>query len=99
MGIFKIAAVVPSTPGIHIPAVHTASSDVGIELPATWQQYQIPGQVTPSFWHHGAHPSSTTFQSHSYPPLPQAQVFYHFLLYIFKISLVLLTFNEKHLRL
>ncbi len=57
----RISAVVPSTPGIHIPAVHTASSDVGIELPATWQQCQIPGLVTPSFWHHGEHPSSTTF--------------------------------------
>lgn len=74
----RVTAVVPSTPGIHVPAVHTASSDVGIELPATWQQYQIPGQVTPSFWHHGAHPSSTTFYTPSYTPLPQAQVFYHF---------------------
>ncbi|PEJ70562.1 hypothetical protein, partial [Bacillus wiedmannii] len=61
----RVTAVVPSTPGIHVPAVHTASSDVGIELPATWQQYQIPGQVTPSFWHHGAHPSSTTFYNPS----------------------------------
>ncbi len=74
----RVTAVVPSTPEIHVPAVHTASSDVGIELPATWQQYQIPGQITPSFWHHGAHPSSTTFQSHAYPPLPQSQIFYHF---------------------
>ena len=54
----RVTAVVPSTPEIHVPAVHTASSDVGIELPATWQHYQIPSQITPSFWHHGAHPSS-----------------------------------------
>ncbi|PEY23064.1 hypothetical protein CN340_19540 [Bacillus anthracis] len=74
----RVTAVVPSTPEIHVPAVHTASSDVGIELPATWQHYQIPGQITPSFWHHGAHPSSTLFQSHAYPPLPQSQIFYHF---------------------
>ncbi|MCI4139649.1 hypothetical protein MMJ09_22450, partial [Bacillus vallismortis] len=58
--------------------VHTASSDVGIELPAIWKQYQSPGQATPSFWHHGAHPSSTTFYHPSHAPLPQAQVFYHF---------------------
>lgn len=37
----RVTAVVPSTHRIHVPAVHTASSDVGIELPATWQQYQI----------------------------------------------------------
>ena len=59
----RVTAVVPSTPEIHVPAVHTASSDVGIELPATWQHYQIPGQITPSFWHHGAHPSSTPFKA------------------------------------
>ena len=35
--LLRVTAVVPSTPGIHVPAVHTASSDVGIELPATWQ--------------------------------------------------------------
>ena len=45
----RVTAVVPSAPGIHVPAVHTASSDVGIELPATWQHYQIPGQITPHF--------------------------------------------------
>ena len=36
--LLRVTAVVPSTPGIHVPAVHTASSDVGIELPATWQR-------------------------------------------------------------
>lgn len=56
----RVTVAVPSIPEIHAPAVHTASSDVGIELPAIWQQYQSPGQATPSFWHHGAHPSSTT---------------------------------------
>ena len=76
--LLRVTAVVPSTPGIHVPAVHTASSDVGIELPATWRQYQIPGQVTPSFWHHGTHPSSTPIHSHSYPPLPPTQVFLSF---------------------
>ncbi|MGD6888393.1 hypothetical protein [Bacillus mobilis] len=74
----RITVAVPSVPSIHVPAVHTASSDVGIELPATWQQYQIPGQVTPSFWHHGTHPGSTTFYNPSYAPLPPTQVFYHF---------------------
>ena len=53
----RITVVVPSVPSIHVPAVHTASSDVGIELPAAWQQYQSPGQVTPSYWHHGTHPN------------------------------------------
>ena len=75
--LLRVTAVVPSTPGIHVPAVHTASSDVGIELPATWQQYQIRSNY-PSFWHHGTHPSSTPIHSHSYPPLPPTQVFYHF---------------------
>ena len=93
----RVTAVVPSISEIHAPAVHTASSDVGIELPATWQHYQIPGQVTPSFWHHGAHPSSTTFQSHAYPPQPQAQIFIISLQYISKIFMVLLTFKIHHL--
>ena len=44
--LLRVTAVVPSTPGIHVPAVHTASSDVGIELPATWQQYQIPVKLS-----------------------------------------------------
>ncbi len=35
----RVTAIVPSTPEIHVPAVHTASSNVGIELPVTWQQY------------------------------------------------------------
>ncbi|MFB4337953.1 hypothetical protein [Bacillus sp. BR_16] len=74
----RVTVAVPSIPEIHALAVHTASSDVGIELPAIWQQYQSPGQATPSFWHHGAHPSSTTFYHPSHAPLPQAQVFYHF---------------------
>ncbi|HDR7619610.1 TPA: hypothetical protein QCX66_005592, partial [Bacillus mycoides] len=74
----RITAVVPSAPSIHVPAVHTASSDVGIELPAAWQHYQSPDQVTPSFWHHGTHPSSsTTFYSPSYP-IPPTQFFYYF---------------------
>ena len=45
----RVTAVVPSTPEIHVPAVHTASSDVGIELPATWQQYQIQVKLLPHF--------------------------------------------------
>ena len=94
--LLRVTAVVPSTPGIHVPAVHTASSDVGIELPATWRQYQIPGQVTPSFWHHGTHPSSTPIHSHSYPPLPPTQVFYHFPSIFSKIFMVRLTFNSYH---
>lgn len=73
----RITAVVPAAPSIHVPAVHTASSDVGIELPAAWQQYQSTDQVTPSFWHHGTHPSSTTFYGPSYP-IPPTQIFYHF---------------------
>ena len=51
------------------------------------------GQITPSFWHHGAHPSSTPFQSHAYPPLPQSQIFIIFLQFIFKTSMVLLIFK------
>ena len=35
----RVTAIVPSTPEIHVPAVHTAISNVGIELPVTWQQY------------------------------------------------------------
>ncbi len=64
---------------------------------AIWQQYQSPGQATPSFWHHGAHPSSTTFYHPSHAPLPQAQVF--FIIshqFIFKIFMVRLTFKTHH---
>ncbi|PQZ53086.1 hypothetical protein CQZ94_22085 [Bacillus sp. MYb209] len=74
----RITAVVPSVPSAHVPAVHTASSDVGIELPASWQQYQFPGQVSPSFWHHGTHPSSTSYYHPSYPQVAPTQIFYHF---------------------
>ena len=73
----RITATVPSVPSIHAPAIHTASSDVGIELPATWQQYQLPGQVTPHFGImvriQVVLPFITTVMLHS-----PAQVFYHF---------------------
>lgn len=92
----RVTAVVPSTPGIHVPAVHTASSDVGIELPATWQQYQIPGQVTPHFG----------IMVHTQVVLPFiAIVILHYLRlksfiislqFISKIFMVRLTFNSYH---
>ncbi|MEK4707149.1 hypothetical protein [Bacillus sp. FSL R10-2780] len=74
----RIITAVPSVPSIHVPSVHTASSDVGIELPATWQQFQTPGQVTPVYWNHSTHPSSTGFYNPGYPPIPPTQIFYHF---------------------
>ena len=76
----RIAVLAPvASPSVHSVPVHTATSDVGIELPATWQQYQLPGATTPSFWHHGTHSASTPYQG----PLPVSshpylQIFYHF---------------------
>ena len=92
----RVTVAVPSIPEIHAPAVHTASSDVGIELPAIWQQYQSPGQATPSFWHHGAHPSSTTFiilATLHYLRLKSFIISHQF---IFKIFMVRLTFKTHH---
>ncbi|MDM5188562.1 hypothetical protein QUF99_14925 [Bacillus sp. DX4.1] len=75
----RIAVVAPAAPSVHIAPVHTASSDVGVQLPAVWQPYQLSGQ-TPSFWHHGTPPGST-YPSHTYPHYPTyaaPQFFYHF---------------------
>ena len=47
--LLRVTAVVPSTPGIHVPAVHTASSDVGIELPATWRNIKFPVKLPHHF--------------------------------------------------
>ncbi|KFN01078.1 hypothetical protein D0U04_07295 [Bacillus clarus] len=74
----RIVVAAPASPSVHVPAVHTATSDVGIELPATWQQFQGPGQGTPSFWHHGTHHiSSTPYTPYPSPYVP-TQIFYHF---------------------
>lgn len=89
----RVTAVVPSAPGIHVPAVHTASSDVGIELPATWQHYQIPGQITPHF--------GIMVHIQVVPPFKATLIlrylnlkfFIIFLQFIFKTSMVLLIFK------
>ncbi|MDF2084154.1 hypothetical protein [Bacillus pseudomycoides] len=76
----RIAVVAPvASPSVHSVPVHTATSDVGIELPETWQQYQLSGGATPSFWHHGTPPSGTTYYGHPpHSPYPPLQIFYHF---------------------
>ncbi|KEK24010.1 hypothetical protein [Bacillus gaemokensis] len=68
----RIAVAAPS---VHVSPVHTGSAGVGIELPAIWQQYQLPSEATPSFWHYGTH------SGHPYPatsPYAAPQIFYHF---------------------
>ncbi|PEY37212.1 hypothetical protein CN354_13520 [Bacillus cereus] len=76
----RIAVVAPVVPpSVHTVPVHTATSDVGIELPATWQQYQLPGATTPSFGYHGSHSASPPYQGPlSASPYPPLQIFYHF---------------------
>ncbi len=92
VGIIKSnLAVVPSTPGYTFPPFIQLVPMSVLNFP-TWQHYQIPGQIT-SFWHHGAHPSSTTFQNHSYPPLPQSQFFNIFLQLFSKFLMVILIFK------
>ncbi|EEL50730.1 hypothetical protein [Bacillus cereus] len=76
----RIAVVAPViAPSVHTAPVHTVTSDVGIELPATWQQYPLPGATTPSFWHQGSHSASPSYHG-SLPvsPYPSLQIFYHF---------------------
>ncbi|PGX97209.1 hypothetical protein COE15_17455 [Bacillus cereus] len=72
----RITVAAPVSPSVHLAPVHAAASDIGIELPAVWQQY--PPAETPSFWYHGAPPSSL---GHTYPVTSSyagPQIFYHF---------------------
>ena len=77
----RIAVAAPVAPSVHVAPVHTGSSDVGIELPTTWQHYQLPGAAVPSFWQHGTPPSGTPYYGPGYPtpsPYAPSQIFYHF---------------------
>ncbi|WP_017149617.1 hypothetical protein [Bacillus bingmayongensis] len=76
----RITVAAPVSPSVHVVPVHTTTSDVGIELPATWQQYPLPGEAIPSFWHHGAHPIDL-YYNHTYPvtfSYAAPKISYHF---------------------
>ncbi len=46
----RITVAAPMSPSTHVASIHAGTSDVGVALPTTWQDYQSPWGATPSFW-------------------------------------------------
>ncbi|GAB6482114.1 hypothetical protein J0818_29545 [Bacillus cereus] len=72
----RVEVVTPAVVTAHVPAVHTATADVGIDFPVFWQQHYhpIPGSQHGYHGYHGAHPTPHQY----YPTYPAFVYNYYF---------------------
>ncbi|MDA2623299.1 hypothetical protein PDQ36_08210 [Bacillus cereus] len=70
----RVEVVTPTVVSTHVPAVHTATADVGIELPIFWQHPQGSYPIPESqHGYYGAHPIP-----HSYHPTYPALIYNYY---------------------